>query len=123
MPGGSVGAGGAITCGEKRLPPVGLIPFSVGDTVGGGVVAVVVVVVVVEVEGAGDGFSLVAHPASTEPIAARATQPARAILKRLTRFDLMIHVLSFLSGLRRPNPAAESAIRLSAIAVVQKTYG
>jgi hypothetical protein len=79
------------------LPPVGLRPFSVGGTAGGGVVAVgvaVVVVVVVEVEG--EGFSLVAHPATTEPIATRAAQPARAILKRLTRFELMINVLSFL---------------------------
>jgi hypothetical protein len=96
MPGGSVGAGGAITCGENKLPPVGLIPFSVGDTVGGGVVAAVVVVVVVEVDG--EGFSLVAHPAATDPIATRAAQPARAILMRLTRFELMIHILSFLSS-------------------------
>ena len=88
MPGGSVGAGGAITCGVNKLPPVGLIPFSVGATVGGGVVAVVVVVVV---EVAGDGFWLVAHPATTDPIATRAAQPARAILTRLTRFELMIH--------------------------------
>jgi hypothetical protein len=75
MPGGSVGAGGAITCGVNKLPPVGLIPFSVGATVGGAVVAVVVaVVVVVVVEVAGDGFWLVAHPATTDPIATRATR-------------------------------------------------
>jgi hypothetical protein len=99
MPGGSVGAGGAITCGVNKLPPVGLIPFSVGATVGGGVVAVVVaVVVVVVVEVVGDGFWLVAHPATTDPIATRAAQPARAILTRLTRFELMIHILSFLSS-------------------------
>src|SRR5258705_12162718 len=97
MPGGSVGAGGAITCGENKLPPVGLIPFSVG--VGGGVVAVVVaVVVVVVVEVDGEGFWLVAHPATTQPIATRAAQPARAILTPLTRFELMIHILSFLSS-------------------------
>ena len=90
MPGGSVGAGGAITCGENELPPVGLIPFSVG--VGGGVVAVVVaVVVVVVVEVDGDGFWLVAQPATTDPIATRAAPPASAIRTRLTRFELMIH--------------------------------
>jgi hypothetical protein len=69
----------------------------------------VVVVVVVEVDG--EGFSLVAHPATTEPIATRAAQPARVILERLTRFELMIHVLSFLASLRPPNPKAESPIR------------
>jgi hypothetical protein len=74
------------------LPPVGLIPFSVGDTVGAGVVAVVVVVVVVEV--AGEGFSLVAHPAATDPIATRAAQPTSAILRRLIRFEFIIDVLS-----------------------------
>jgi hypothetical protein len=52
VPGGSVGAGGAITWGENKLPPVGLMFFSVGG--GGGVLdgVVVVVVVVVVVEGA-----------------------------------------------------------------------
>ena len=70
------------------MPPVGLIPFSVG--VGDGVVAVVgavVVVVVVEVDG--DGFSLVAHPATTDPIATGAAPPASAILTRLARFELI----------------------------------
>ena len=50
-----MGAGGAFTGGVNRLPPVGLIDFSVGSTGGGGAgVAgdVVVVVVVVEVSGA-----------------------------------------------------------------------
>jgi hypothetical protein len=82
-----------MTWGENKLPPVGLRPFSVGD---GGAVLVggaVVVVVVVVVDGA--WFSLFAHPAATDPIATRAAQPARAILKRLTRFELIIDVLSF----------------------------
>lgn len=108
-----------MTWGVNKLPPVGLRPFSVGD--GGAVLvggAVVVVVVVVVVDGA--GFSLFAHAAATDPIATRAAQPARAILKRLTRFELMIHVLSFLSSLRPPNPAAESAIGLSAVTVGPK---
>ena len=49
-PGGTVGAGGATTGGVKRLPPVGLMLFSVGAGAllgGAGVVVVVVVVVVV----------------------------------------------------------------------------
>jgi hypothetical protein len=57
LPGIAVGAGGALTGGVNRLPPEGLIDFSVGATVGADddgavVVAVVVVVVVVDVSGA-----------------------------------------------------------------------
>jgi hypothetical protein len=49
----AVGAGGALTEGVNRLPPVGLIDFSVGATGGADVVVdVVVVVVVVLVSGA-----------------------------------------------------------------------
>src|SRR3981189_3635030 len=93
MPGGSVGADGAIPCGENELPPVGLVPFSVG--VGGGVVAVIfAVVVVVVVEADGEAFWLVAQPATTDPIATRAAPPASAIRSRLTRFELMIHIPS-----------------------------
>jgi hypothetical protein len=44
-PGMAVGAGGAFTGGVKRLPPVGLMLFSVGETVGDGAVVVVVVMV------------------------------------------------------------------------------
>ena len=49
----AVGAGGAFTGGENRLPPgAGLIDFSVGATgAGGGGAVVVVVVVVVVVSG------------------------------------------------------------------------
>jgi hypothetical protein len=49
----AVGAGGAFTGGVNRFPPVGLMLFSVGETLGGGAVVVVVVVVVV-LEGALD---------------------------------------------------------------------
>ena len=101
------------------MPPVGLMLFSVGD--GGAVLGVVAVVVVVVVVVDGDGFWLVAHPAATEPIATRAAKAARAILKRLTRFEFIIHVLSFLSTLRPPNPAAESAIRLCAVTAGAKS--
>jgi hypothetical protein len=46
----AVGAAGALTGGENRLPPVGLIDFSVGAGAGAGAeVALVVVVVVVGV--------------------------------------------------------------------------
>jgi hypothetical protein len=83
--------------------------------------AVVVVVVVVEVDG--EGFWLVAHPATTDPIATRAAPAASAILTRLTRFELIIHVLSLLSSLRPPNPTAQSAIELCAVTVGPKTYG
>jgi hypothetical protein len=52
-PGGTVGAGGARTEGVKRLPPVGLMLFSVGAAgallAGAGVVVVVVVVVLLVV--------------------------------------------------------------------------
>jgi hypothetical protein len=68
------------------LPPVGLRPFSVGDTVGpvvdDGAVAVVVVVVVVVVgvvEGA--WLPLLPQPASS-PIVIRAAPPAVAIARR-----------------------------------------
>jgi hypothetical protein len=44
-PGSAVGAAGALTGGVKRLPPVGLMLFSVGATVDDGAVVVVVVVV------------------------------------------------------------------------------
>jgi hypothetical protein len=96
--------------------------FSVGDggTVLGVVAVVVVVVVVVEVDG--EGFWLVAQPATTEPIATRAAPAARTILTRLTRFEFMIYVLSFLSILRLPNPMAESAIGLCAV-TVGRNYG
>ncbi len=85
------------------------------------VVVAVVVVVVVEVDG--EGFWLVAQPAATDPIATRAAPAASAVLKRLTRLEFIIHVLSFLLWLRPPNPVAESAIGLCAVTVGPKTYG
>jgi hypothetical protein len=47
----AVGGGGALTGGVNRLPPVGLIDFSVGDSEGADDDGVVVVVVV-DVSGA-----------------------------------------------------------------------
>jgi hypothetical protein len=77
-PGATPGAPGAVTAGEKLLPPVGLMLFSVGDTdteLDGAVV-------VVEVVGVVDGASLplLPHPA-IRPIVIRATPPAVAIAR------------------------------------------
>jgi hypothetical protein len=94
-PGGTVGAGGALTPGVNRLPSVGLMLFSVA--VGGAVVdgGDVVVVVVVVVEGA--WLSLL-HPAVTAPSTTRAIPPMRVIRRRPMRFELIVDVLS-VSGL------------------------
>jgi hypothetical protein len=68
----AVGAGGALTGGVNRLPPVGLIDFSVGVTEGADDGAVVVVVV--DVSGA---FSeLPPHAAVKPTIATMAAPPA-----------------------------------------------
>ena len=107
-----------MTWGVNKLPPVGLMFFSVGE--GGAVLGVVTVVVVVVVEVDGEGFWLVAQPAATDPIATRAAPAASAVLKRLTRLEFMIHVLSFLLWPRAPNPRAESAIGLCAVTVGPK---
>lgn len=108
-----MGAGGALMSGVNRLPPVGLMPFSVGD--GGGAVVVggvvVVVVVVVDVDGA---FSLLPHPAVNAPIAMRAPPPAMAIKRRVDNFELMIWILSVrprLGGFWDVQPTISSLIR------------
>jgi hypothetical protein len=73
-PGMAVGAAGALTGGVNRLPPVGLIDFSLGVTEGADDGAVVVVVVVVDVSGA---FSeLPPHAAVRPTIATMAAPPA-----------------------------------------------
>jgi hypothetical protein len=83
----AVGAGGAFTGGVNRLPPVGLIDFSVGATGGGagvaGGVVVVVVVVVVDVSGA-FGSSL-AQEAVKPTIVTTAAPPASAAIRRPIR--------------------------------------
>jgi hypothetical protein len=79
----AVGAGGAFTGGVKRLPPVGLMDFSVGA---GGAVADVgadVVVVVVVVSGAfGSSF---AHEAVKPTIVTTAAPPISAATRRANR--------------------------------------
>jgi hypothetical protein len=84
----AVGAGGAFTGGVNRLPPVGLIDFSVGATGGGGAgvagdVVVVVVVVVVDVSGAFS--SSLAHEAVKPTIVTMAAPPASAATRRAIR--------------------------------------
>jgi hypothetical protein len=83
LPGMAVGADGALTGGENRLPPVGLIDFSVGEGGGAGadVVSLVVVVVVggVVVSGA---FSPCPQAEST-PMAMIAPMPAVAARRRV----------------------------------------
>jgi len=74
-PGGTFGAGVAVTGGVKRLPPVGLMLFSVGDAgalLAGASLVVVVVVVVL------DGLSPPPppHAAVSAPIAMIAAPPA-----------------------------------------------
>ena len=75
-----MGAGGAFTGGVKRLPPVGLMLFSVGD-------GVVVVVVVVVVEGAG-----VPPPphAVNAPAKMAAAMPTVAATRRVSRRFSMV---------------------------------
>ena len=83
-----MGAGGALMSGVNRLPPVGLMPFSVGDGGAvlddGGVVVVVVVVVVVE----GACSPLLPHPARSAPNVIRAPPPATAT-RTVNDFELM----------------------------------
>lgn len=78
--------------GENRLPPVGLMTFSVGD--GGaaleGVVLVVVVVVVVD----GACSPLLPHPARSAPIAISAPPPTTATRRGVNGFELMVSFLS-----------------------------
>ena len=83
-----MGAGGALMSGVNRLPPVGLMPFSVGDggtALDDGDVVVVVVVVVVE----GVCSPLLPHPARKAPIAISAPPPTTATKRRVNGFELM----------------------------------
>jgi hypothetical protein len=81
-PGGAVGAGGALTGGVNRLPPVGLIDFSVEDTGGADDDGVVV-----DVSGA---FSPPPQAAVRPIIATIAVPPTAAAIRRARRFDFML---------------------------------
>jgi hypothetical protein len=92
-PGPTPGAPGAVTAGEKLLPPVGLMLFSVGDTDAGDVVVVVVVEVV-------DGASLPLPPQpASSPIVMIAAPPAATITRRPKGFELIVNILSLLAPL------------------------
>lgn len=118
-PGGAVGAGGALTGGVNRLPPVGLIDFSVGvtDTDDDGVV----VVVVVDVSGA---FSPPPHAAVSPTIATIAVPPTAAAIRRARRFDLILSPLLSPSkrthGLRR---IASDPVRSVACIGLMRVHG
>src|SRR5258705_5846435 len=82
----AVGADGAFTGGVNRLPPVGLIDFSVGATVGGGAgVADDVVIVVVVVDVSGAFCSSLAHEADKPTIVTTAAPPTSAAIRRAIR--------------------------------------
>ena len=88
LPGAGVGGPGALTGGVNRLPPVGLIDFSVGAGGGGGAVVVVLVVVVVGVVVSG-AFSPCPQAVSA-PMAMIAPMPAVAARRRAKRPDFMM---------------------------------
>src|SRR5262245_16342996 len=94
LPGAGVGGPGALTGGENRLPPVGLIDFSTGEggggagVAGGGGVSAAFDVVAVGVVGSG-AFSSFAQAEST-PMARIAPMPAVATRRRAIRPDLMM---------------------------------
>jgi hypothetical protein len=77
-----------MTGGVNRLPPVGLIDFSVGAGGGGGAVVVVLVVVVVGVVVSG-AFSPCPQAVSA-PMAMIAPMPAVAARRRAKRPDFMM---------------------------------
>jgi hypothetical protein len=79
----AVGAGGALTGGVKRLPPVGLMLFSVGVTLDDGAVVVVVVVVL---EGALDPLP---PQAVSAPMEMTAATPRPAATRRVNRLCMM----------------------------------
>jgi len=98
LPGMAVCGPGAFTEGVNRLPPVGLIDFSVGSTGGGGagvsagdVVVVVVVVVGVVVSGASSSEP---HAAVKEIIPITAAPPAMTVSRRVNCFMVWVSSLS-----------------------------
>jgi hypothetical protein len=94
VPGTPVGAGGAFTPGLNELPPVGLMFFSVGETLGAGaeVVVVVVVVVVSVLEGPLDPLP---PQAVSAPIEMTAATPSPAATRRVNRLCIVQSYLSW----------------------------
>jgi hypothetical protein len=89
-----VGAAGAITCGENKFPPVGLMFFSVGEADGGAVVVDVVVVDVV-VGAGGAWLPPLPQAARIAPMAIRAAPPQTAISRRPLPIGLMFQLLFY----------------------------
>jgi hypothetical protein len=87
----AVGAGGAFTGGVNRLPPVGLIDFSVGATGGADGAEIVVLVVVVVVVGVVVSGAFSPWPqAVSAPIVMIAPMLAVAASRRAFRLDIMM---------------------------------
>jgi hypothetical protein len=84
LPGTGFDGGGALTVGVNRLPPVGLIDFSVGVT------DTEVVGVVVDVSGA---LVPPPHAAVRPTIATIAVPPATAARRRAKRRDFMLLIV------------------------------
>lgn len=89
-PGGTFGAGLAVTPGVKRLPPVGFTPFSVG--VGAAALDGDVVAVVVDVD-EGACSPLEPQAVAKPPIAISAAPPAIATTSRLSLTVITMFVL------------------------------
>jgi hypothetical protein len=83
--------------GVNRLPPVGSMPFSVGD--GGTALEDGVVVVVVVVEGACS--SLLPHPARNAPIAISAPPPTTATRRGMNDFELMALRIRYVAAVHK----------------------
>jgi hypothetical protein len=107
-PGGTLGAGVAVTPGVKRLPPVGLTPFSVG--VGAGALDGDVVAVVVDVDD-GACSPVLLQAVAKPPIAINAAPPAIAITSRLslTVFTMLVPSVFSCSDERRAARSARAA--------------
>jgi hypothetical protein len=88
VPGTPVGAGGAFTAGLNELPPVGLMFFSVGDTLGAAEVVVVVVVVVLE-----GPLDPLPPQAVSVPIEITAATPRPAATRRVYRLCMVGPIL------------------------------
>lgn len=89
LPGSAVGAGRALTVGEKELLPPGPTDFSVGDGDAGALE--------LGDEGASVGLSLVdVLQAVSAPIPTMATPPAASAILLVKRADIMTSIPYFL---------------------------
>jgi hypothetical protein len=111
-----------LMSGVNRLPPVGLMTFSVGDG-GAALEGVVVIVVVVGVEGACS--PLLPHPARSAPIAISAPPPITATRREVNGFELICselamrllstsYAIEFQCNSQRPRSLLQAADRVGA---------